>query len=261
MKIHENKVVPGKRFDRLLVEVEVEGTSGVYWYVLCDCGVRKTVQRAHLTSGSTRSCGCLHREKMRARYSQHTSKPEYGIWSSMKARCNNQRTDSYPLCGGRGIKICDRWQRGENGLTGFECFLADMGQRPSSKHSIERIDNNGNYEPGNCEWASKEKQDRNKRINHWVEYKGQRMILADAIRVSGLPAKLVDNRLRRGWELERALSVSALSYDSDRMIMVEFRGRKMNLKAAAKEAGIKYHTVFARISKGWPAEKALNTKP
>jgi hypothetical protein len=179
----------------------------------------------------------------------------------MKARCNNPNVESYHLYGGRGINVCDRWDNGENGLTGFECFIADMGARPSNKHSIERIDNNGNYEPGNCEWASKEKQDRNKRINHWVEYDGQRLILADAIRLSGMPAKLVDNRLRRGLTLEMALTTPAENYDKERTILVEFRGKKMNLKAAAKEAGIKYHTVYMRVSKGWPVEKALNTKP
>lgn len=117
----------------------------------------------------------------------------------MKERCYNQNNHKYPDYGGRGIKVCNAWRES------FETFLRDMGPRPPGT-SIDRIDNDGNYDPGNCRWATPAEQGANRRNNIRVEWQGQRMILRDAIERAGLPRKAVEHRLKRGWDVNRALS-------------------------------------------------------
>lgn len=126
--------------------------------------------------------------------------PEYAAWASMKSRCLNQSARNFADYGGRGIQVCDRWR------DSFEAFLADMGTRPSTKHSIDRIDNDGNYEPGNCRWALPLAQCRNKRSNHLVEWQGQTMTVTEAAERAGANIVLVRSRIRRGWDIARALS-------------------------------------------------------
>jgi hypothetical protein len=122
----------------------------------------------------------------------------------MLARCENPKTRDFANYGGRGIRVCAEWH-------GFEAFFSDMGARPP-KHSIERIDNEGDYEPGNCRWATKTEQSRNKRNNRWLDYKGERRLLVDWAKVLGFDnfgIQLLSNRLRRGWSVERAFSTPA----------------------------------------------------
>jgi hypothetical protein len=158
----------GKRFGRLLV-VERAGTSKrrrALWLAACDCGVRIAVITATLQNGRTKSCGCLHREVMREVGKWANTKhgeaangklsPEYSTWRSMIQRCEDPRHNRYDRYGGRGIRVCDRWRNS------FEAFLADMGRKPSSNLSIDRINNDGNYEPGNCRWATASEQQKNK---------------------------------------------------------------------------------------------------
>ena len=126
---------------------------------------------------------------------------EYSTWNAMMARCFNPSLKFFERYGGRGITVCDRWMQ-------FENFLADMGPRPSALHSIDRYpDKNGNYEPGNCRWATKKEQSRNTRTNNIVEFGGRRMALAEAIEASGLRTSTVSMRLVRGWPVHAALSL------------------------------------------------------
>lgn len=118
-------------------------------------------------------------------------------------RCRNARSPYYHLYGGRGIKVCERWK----GKNGFLNFLQDMGRRPSPKHSIDRIDNNGNYEPGNCRWATRIEQNRNRRDNRLVTFNGQTKCIAEWCDETGLPEKSVRARLwLLGWSVEDALT-------------------------------------------------------
>jgi hypothetical protein len=123
----------------------------------------------------------------------------------MKDRCCNPNNKKYPLYGGRGIVVCERWQS-------FENFLADMGERPAGRRlSIDRYPNrNGNYEPGNCRWATDSQQNNNKSNQRWVEYRGRKMTLTEAVELSGLVNRnTVYGRLRMGWPLARALDTPA----------------------------------------------------
>lgn len=127
----------------------------------CDCGSEKEIRIAHLKTGSVKSCGCYQRERMRTVGLKHGlgKTPEWWAWRGAKSRCQDPASASWANYGGRGITICARW----GGRGGFPAFFADMGPRPSPGHSLDRIDNNGNYEPGNCRWATRSQQRQNQR--------------------------------------------------------------------------------------------------
>lgn len=175
-----------------------------YWECNCDCGSVCTVAHSQLVNGSTKSCGCLRKLNARNRFSTHgKSKTRvHHLWSGMLARCNNPNQDNYCRYGARGISVCQRWHQ-------FEAFLADMGEPPPGA-SLDRIDNDGNYEPGNVKWSTKHEQERNKRTNRWIEYNGERHVLADWARLIGIGDTTLRDRLDHGWTIEAALTTPAL---------------------------------------------------
>lgn len=148
----------GRRFDRLVVVRQLPERSsngGVQWACQCDCGGETLASGDALRRKITRSCGCLHKDVIISHGMRNT--PEYRCWASMKSRCENPRHLGFKDYGGRGIKVCQRWHA-------FENFFADMGRRPSADHSIDRYpDNDGNYELGNCRWATAKQQIDNRR--------------------------------------------------------------------------------------------------
>jgi hypothetical protein len=151
----------GQIFGNLIIINEVEPLYNKRvrrFMCKCDCGNQKIVMLSNLKNGSTKSCGCL--SKINA-YKTHgdSGSPEHQTWQRMKRRCDNEKGNRWEHYGGRGIKVCDRW------LHSYENFLNDMGRKPSPKHSIDRIDVNGNYEPSNCRWSTPKEQSNNTRRN------------------------------------------------------------------------------------------------
>lgn len=147
----------GKRFGRWLVLHRAENRGKkVCWLCRCDCGKERRVSAWSLTSGESISCGCYNLELITTHGMTNT--PEFRAWNSMKQRCNNPNDKNYHNYGGRGISICDSW------LDSFENFYSDMGKRPDN-HSIDRLDNDGNYCPENCKWVTMFEQNCNKRNN------------------------------------------------------------------------------------------------
>lgn len=177
-----------------------EGTKYRYWLCICECGNKKEVDRYALLNGVTQSCGCLQREKASRRFSKHGKSSDriYKIWTAMYDRCRNKNCEGYENYGGRGIEVCERWEK-------FENFYADMGDRPDGK-SLDRIDNNGPYAPWNCEWRDESHQSRNKRSNIWLEYDGRRQVVKDWAREVGLHETTITYRLRQGWSIKEALT-------------------------------------------------------
>lgn len=164
-----------RRFGRL-VALEINGKRRSYntWLCKCDCGNYHTVTTTHLMGGYTNSCGCLAKEVAASKFLTHGMKgtPEYEAWSGMKTRCYNINEEYYYNYGGRGIQVCQRW------LHSFENFLIDMGRRPSKNHSLDRFpDNDGDYGPDNCRWATRKEQSGNKRTNRWIDHAGERLTL------------------------------------------------------------------------------------
>jgi hypothetical protein len=173
------------------------------WLCRCTCGREVTKRGDRLHGGQTKSCD-KH---------EHRWKPprvdivglttcyrvEYKIWQHMRARCENKKHDKYRIYGKLGVQVCERWKK-------FQNFLDDMGRRPSPKHSLDRHpDCRGNYEPGNCRWATRKEQARNTRNNVYVEYQGTRMLLVELVEKFGLSRSTVKARLKKGWLLEDAI--------------------------------------------------------
>ena len=212
----------GARFERLVVLEAAERTptptrakpnkTGRQWLCQCDCGQKVVVRDSRLRYGVTRSCGCLVKDLIVARNTVHGhgkrgESPTYLVWCHVISRCENPKVPGFENYGGRGITMCRRWRQGEDGKSGFECFLADVGERPSRSHSLDRFPNNdGNYEPGNVRWATRAEQSRNTRQNHWLEMDGRRMVLKDWAREHGISAPTLRYRLAKGHSLRDALT-------------------------------------------------------
>lgn len=196
--------VSGQRFGFLVVTGRARGTSGAFgWTVRCDCGRDAWASGSALRKGAKRSCGCQHRRLQSEAKRSHgrSGTPIYRVYYAMVQRCTDAKARSYPRYGGRGIRVCERW------LESFDAFLADVGDRPSPLHEIERIDNDGHYEPGNVTWATRTQQQRNTSRNRVVEADGRRMTLVEWSEATGIERTVISARLDRlGWSTERAVS-------------------------------------------------------
>lgn len=201
--------ITGHTFGRLTVlrRVGSDKHGKTRWLCRCECGV-EAVRSAHLMrKGESLSCGCLQRETNVSAPTRHGSAKvgrvtrEYEAWSNMLARCENPKATHFDCYGGRGITVCPQWHD-------FAVFIADMGPKPSLKHSIDRRENNGNYEPGNCRWTTTKVQSRNTRRNRFITFNGETMTLAEWGERLGTNGTVIGLRLRHGWSEERAVTES-----------------------------------------------------
>lgn len=244
----------GNRYGRLVVTSATvkDKYANVLFVCQCDCGGTINAQHCNLRNGKTVSCGCKRRSgesNLRhgaARVGKMAG--EYKVWCGIKRRCLNQNEKDYPLYGGRGIKICDEW------LDDFQAFISFVGPRPTASHQIDRIDSNGNYEPGNVRWATPQEQARNRRNNKIVEYQGRSMCLSEASALAGLKHSTVVSRLSRGATIEEALQPQNKHHRK----VIKIHGEEIPLSEAVKKYGGSYQKIHYRINDlGWSVEKAF----
>lgn len=206
--------ITGMRFGSLTV-VEFAGiVSGPTssWRCRCDCGGEVVSRLGNLTCGQTKSCGCLRAKTLSIMRKTHglTSTPEHRAWAAMKKRCSNPK-HQYAHWHGRGIRVCERW------ANSFENFLMDLGSRPSPKHSIDRINVNGNYEPSNVRWATRSQQARNTTKTQYLNIAGRRICIADAADAAGLKQETLRKRVvSYGFTAEEAVSTPVLRNQFDK---------------------------------------------
>ena len=174
----------------------------------CACGNICVAYLGHVAAGRVFSCGCQASENSKKANTKHghakvgKHSPEYRVYRGMLTRCCNEKEKSYPDYGGRGIRVFPEWQ----GPGGFEAWFAYLGSRPSTKHSIDRINVNGNYEPGNVRWATKEEQANNTTTNRILEYKGRQQTISQWAREKGMHPSTLHVRLYKlRWDVCRAL--------------------------------------------------------
>jgi len=196
----------GKKFGRLTV-VNYFGNKGktkYYWNCVCDCGRKSIVQRGHLKNGKIKSCGCFHIDKITKHNKSRTKL--YHVFQCMKDRCFNKKSLLYKYYGERGITICNKW------LKNYELFQQwayDNGYK--SGLSIDRINNNGNYEPSNCRWANAKTQNNNLRSNRFITLNGKTKTLTQWAEIIGIKAMTLTKRIENGWDIEKALTVKVLN--------------------------------------------------
>jgi hypothetical protein len=192
----------GQKFNKLTVVkfIEVRNHKAI-WLCDCDCG-KKDVEAVgyELRNNHTKSCGCLHIEKITKHGLRHTKL--YGVHKAMKQRCLNPNNQSYKNYGGRGIKVCAEWL-GETGFITFHQWSLNNGY--SEGLTLERNDTNGDYEPSNCEWATYKKQLNNTRRNRFITINGQSKTLSQWSELSGINKKTLSERVRLGWNEEDLL--------------------------------------------------------
>ena len=193
-------VSPGDRFGRLVAIARTD-TARHRWSFVCDCGKAHEANARLVTRGNIQSCGRLRNELLGNRVRTHglTGTAERKTWDGMIQRCENPRNRKYPHYGGRGIRVCDRWRHS------LIAFVIDMGPRPSQRHSIDRVNNDGSYEPGNCRWATMSEQCRNTRRTRLVEIDGERLPLVAWAERSGIGSETIARRLKAGWEPRAAV--------------------------------------------------------
>lgn len=196
------KDLTGMRFGRLTaVSIHSRVSKTTRWNCVCECGNKTVKKYAMLIIGHVRSCGCLFRDTRKTCSLTHgdSKSKEHGAWADMKGRCNNPKRKCWKHYGGRGIKVCEEWNH-------YAGFLKSVGRAPSPLHEIDRIDNNGNYEPGNVRWATRMEQTNNTRRNHYITHKGKTKSMADWCRDLKKNYFRVRYLIKKGLTFQRAIS-------------------------------------------------------
>jgi hypothetical protein len=213
------------------------------WVCACECGNICEVSGSALRTGKIKSCGCYRRD-MKTTHGKRKSRI-YDIWAGMIDRCENKNNKFYYRYGGRGIKISE-------GFREFGTFYAVVGDPPAGL-SLDRIDNDGNYEEGNVRWATQKEQCRNTSRNKIIEHNGESKSMVEWGDNMGESGSLIFARIKRGWSESDAVSLPKRG-------TIEYKGEKMNIRKWAEKTGISEKTISTRIQRGWTTEDAL-TKP
>lgn len=242
----------GQRFGRLVVLEEVERRDNggrVKWLCKCDCGKKVEVVGKDLKNGHTQSCGCLRQELLGNRSRKHgmSKTALYHVWDNMMSRCYRKSCSHYHNYGGRGITVCEEWARDRNSF--FE-WARHSGYKENLQ--LDRINNDGNYEPANCRFVTSQQNGRNTRWNKVIIYKGRSKCLAEWAEELGFSYDILKRRLLQGWEIERAFTSPVKELTS-----LKFRGKTKTKTEWAKEIGMSISTLQYRLTHRWSISDAL----
>lgn len=247
----------GKRFGRLTVISKGDKNAkcgSVRWNCICDCGTEKVISGSHMTTGTTRSCGCL-RDENRVKHNKSKT-PEYNTWKIIIKRCNDPTDSSYHRYGEKGISVCERW------TSDFMNFYQDMGPKPNKTYIIRRINKDKNYEPGNCLWGLRDKQPSDRVTSVLYNYRGkeytvpQLAMLPEAVK-NGLTIGSIGARVRRGkWSVDSAVNTPVGNINT----VYTHNGVTKTIKEWAEEYNVDYSNLYSRLIRlGWSFNKAIKT--
>lgn len=228
-------------------EVGITASRDTKWLFICDCGNNFEANGYYVRSGKVKDCPSCAAGRVRIASVKHglSNTAEFSTWTDIQTRCYNKNAKAYSSYGGRGIKVCVRW------LESFDNFINDMGNRPANK-SIDRIDNDGNYEPSNCHWATVSQQQRNKRNKHLIEIDGVKKHLCEWAKEFGLNASTILIREKSGLFGKDLIAPS--KHDG----CIKFNGVTDTYAGWSNRTGIKISTIAMRInSYKWSIEKSL----
>lgn len=246
------KEIPkGTRFGKLTAtgqsEIRKSGNKKLaYHECICDCGKIIWARGMSLRHGTTLSCGCYRTEQRVKAIKKHnlSNSRLYRIWNDMRTRCNKEYSDSFNDYGGRGIKVCAEWDNTNDGFQNFCDWSMSNGY--SQNLTIDRIDNDGNYEPGNCRWVTQYEQNRNKRTNRYLEVNGQKKIMSDVAKEYGINVKTLQGRLDRGYSIKEALEK-----ELPNKRLIYYKEQFLTPRQFSEVTGINFNTIMTRITNGY----------
>lgn len=249
-KIILSDLVPGFRVpDSNITIIDFKGSKSKYrtkyYKALCDCGTEFTAQGTHITSGHTKSCGCIARSA-----NGNSRTKEYNSLRGAISRCYNPNNKKYKNYGVRGITVSERYR----GADGVDNLIQDIGTKPGPEFSLDRIDNDGNYCPGNLQWSNPKQQAGHKTTSRMITYKDETLTLEEWSQRTGILSDTIAHRLKRGWSTEKALEAGL--YDTAKKY-IEFNGQTKSLSEWAKLTGIPTPNLLYRIKAGWSIDKAF----
>lgn len=243
--LKSTKNLIGQKFGRLTV-IERNGSNKrnqANWLCLCDCGKKITVLGARLRNGTTKSCGCLReitkRKSKKGINSTHglSQTRLYAIWSSMKRRCYKEKEPMYKYYGARGIKICDEWK---NSFIDFYNWSMTNGYNDNL--SIDRINNNGNYEPTNCRWATRQEQCNNRRSNYIVEYNGEKHTITEIHNKTKIDRRTIKSRIKKYGLCDKV-------FENNRNKTITYNNETHTINEWCKITGLDKRTIEKRLKK------------
>lgn len=252
MKSPFRKDLSGKKFG-LLTGLNYVGKNDAGWSIwsfVCACGNIVERTGTSVTTGNTKSCGCLKSESKKTHGLSES--PEYASYKNMLRRCTDPENPMFPRYGGRGIAVCDRWQ-GESGVLNF---FEDMGSKPTKAHTLERKDNDASYSPDNCLWATKKEQANNRSTTRLITIDGKTKSQSQWDSEKGPSVNIVGDRIRRGWSAEDAVSKPTAQYRKE----LTHNGQTLSLNAWENRMKLGHGTIAHRLRLGWSVEDAI-TKP
>lgn len=247
--------ISGKKVGRLTVLKKVREEHPSRWLCECSCGNKKDITYYVLVKDKIKSCGCLQRENaaksasMKSRTHGMKRTPTYNSWQSMKSRCYRSKDICFSRYGGRGIKVCSRWENS------FENFYDDMGERPEGC-TLDRINFDKDYSPENCRWATVQEQQNNRSSNSLFTYKGRTQNIRAWADEFGIGYYTLQGRLFNGWPIERALLNPVRKKNAK---LIKWNGKKQTLHQWCLELGLNKSTVKWRLGSGWNTHDAFTT--